>query len=244
MEKADKKKYNQYVSSSLIYDGDTRKKLEILGSIYKVFVFKANDIDSWKTVSEWTLIIKMWANTFEILFEEEDDVSLVWGDTQNEKLKVDLRICLKLHQDYYDIANIEFKKDGDKICTTKEDEAKTIVEGKTILISLCQYYNANINKAKNIKVVIGQFCGLKGVFKQVRLVAPGAYVVEKWGNTIKYPVNEKMVESFAEKLEQLFVFKSNISNAAKSLKDQLLEDDSQFGKIKAFPKLNDDLFIN
>ncbi|CEG73464.1 hypothetical protein RMATCC62417_08843 [Rhizopus microsporus] len=266
MKKADKlsslrEKYNLHITTSLTFGGDIRKKIEILAAVYKNFVFKKNDVKSWKTMSEWSIIIKLWVNIFEILFEEEDGISLVWGDTKNDQFKVDLRICLMLYSDKYDITNIEFKKNGGDIRATKEDAAKVLVEGKTILNSLSQYHNLNLQETKNIKVVVGQFCGLKGEFKQIRLVAPGAYMVDKWGGTIKYPINERMVDAFVDKLEQLFVFKDDILKKAESLKGRLLEDDSPFGsqsttedqsflkktyylsrKTKNFPKLNDDLF--
>lgn len=29
-------------------------------------------------MSEWSVIIKIWSNVFEVLFEEEEDVRLVW----------------------------------------------------------------------------------------------------------------------------------------------------------------------
>lgn len=64
-----------------------------------------------------------------------------------------------LYSDKYDITNIEFKKNGGDIRATKEDAAKVLVEGKTILNSLSQYHNLNLQETKNIKVVVGQFCG-------------------------------------------------------------------------------------
>ncbi|KAG1168480.1 hypothetical protein G6F70_009095 [Rhizopus microsporus] len=78
--------------------------------------------------------------------------------------------------------------------------------------------------------MLTDYClGLKGEFKQIRLVAPGAYMVDKWGGTIKYPINERMVDTFVDKLEQLFVFKDDILKKAENLKGRLLEDDSLFG---------------
>lgn len=97
-------------------------------------------------MSEWALIIKVWTNAFETLFEGEGGVSLVRGDTQNGKYKVDLRICLKFQQKCYDIANVELKKDENNAIAAKEDETKTIVEGKTILSSLCPHHNASFLK--------------------------------------------------------------------------------------------------
>ncbi|CEG84776.1 hypothetical protein RMATCC62417_18533 [Rhizopus microsporus] len=256
-----REKYNLYITTSLTYDGDKRKKIEILASIYKNLVFKKSGIDSWKTMSEWSIIIKLWASIFEILFEEEYGISLVWGDTKNEQFRVDLRICMTLYSENYDIANIEFKKNGEDVRSIKEDAAKVLVEGKTILNCLSQCHNLDLQETKKMKVIVGQFCGLKGAFKQIRLVAPGAYMVDKWGGTIKYPINEKMVDTFVDKLEQLFMFKDEILKEAKNLKDKLLEDDSSFGsqsttedqtflkktyylsrKTKNFPKLIDDLF--
>lgn len=45
---------------------------------YKNLTFREKDISSWKTMSEWSIIVKIWSNVFEILFEEEKDVRLVW----------------------------------------------------------------------------------------------------------------------------------------------------------------------
>lgn len=35
-------------------------------------------------------------------------------------------------------------------------------------------------------------------------------MIDKWGGTIKYPINEKMVDTFVDKLEQLFIFKVSL----------------------------------
>ncbi|KAI8979883.1 hypothetical protein BDB01DRAFT_797874 [Pilobolus umbonatus] len=253
-----REKYNIYVTSSLVFDGDVRKKLEVLASVYKNFVFKKNNIDSWKTMSELSVIIKIWSNVFEVLFEEESDIRLVWGDTKNEKFKVDLRLCFIMNSKYYDLANIEFKKNSGN---QKEDEGKVLVEGKTILNSLSKYHNLDIDTAKELKVIVGQFCGLKGVFKQIRFAAPSAYMVDRWGKTIKYPVHEGMIDTFLVQLQQLIGFKDEIIKQAQDLKGRLLEDNSSFGsplavedqsfaketyylsrKARIFPKLNDDIF--
>ncbi|KAG1049013.1 hypothetical protein G6F43_008637 [Rhizopus delemar] len=251
-----REKYNLYVANSLKFDGDARKKFEIIASIYKNFVFRKNDIGSWKTMSEWSVIIKIWSNVFEVLFEEEEDVRL--GDAQNKKFKVDLRLCITMNSKHYDLANIEFKKDGNSM---KEDEAKVLVEGKTVLNCLSKYHDLDIYEAKKLKVIVGRFCGLKDVFRQVRFDEPGAYMANKWGKTIKYPINERMLDTFVDQLQQLFIFKDEIIKQAKHLKGRLLEDDSLFGspstvedqsfiketyylsrKIKIFPKLNEDIF--
>ncbi|EIE90535.1 hypothetical protein RO3G_15246 [Rhizopus delemar RA 99-880] len=229
-----REKYNLYVANSLKFDGDARKKFEIIASIYKNFVFRKNDIGSWKTMSEWS------------------------GDAQNKKFKVDLRLCITMNSKHNDLANIEFKKDGNSM---KEDEAKVLVEGKTVLNCLSKYHDLDIYEAKKLKVIVGRFCGLKDVFKQVRFGEPGAYMANKRGKTIKYPINERMLDTFVDQLQQLFIFKDEIIKQAKHLKGRLLEDDSLFGspstvedqsfiketyylsrKIKIFPKLNEDIF--
>ncbi|KAI7905916.1 uncharacterized protein BX663DRAFT_429035 [Cokeromyces recurvatus] len=244
MKEADKtsiqgEKYNLYVTNSLVFDGDVRKKFEIFASIYKNFVFKKNDISPWKAMSEW-------------------------GDTQNEKFKVNLRLCIIMNSKYYDLANIQFKRNSGNM---KEDESKVLVKGKTILNCLSRYHNLDIYRAKKLKVIVGQFCGnfilykLKGVFKQIRFGAPSAYMVDKWGKTIKYPINEGMIDTFVDQLQQLFAFKDEVIKQAENLKGRLLEDDSSFGppltvedqsfaketyylgrKTKIFPKLKEDIF--
>ncbi|CAO3647419.1 unnamed protein product [Mucor hiemalis] len=143
-----------------------------------------------------------------------------------------------------------------------EDEGKVLVEGKAIVNSLSNSYNCNLEKAKNLEVVVGQFCGLKGVFKKVQLVAPGAYLGSKWGSTLRYPIGEHMIDNFVHgTMLHLFAFKEKMVKDAESLKQTLLQDNSLFGsqevledqyfrkeiyylsrKMQKFPKLNDDLF--
>lgn len=61
-----------------------------------------------------------------------------------------------MNSKHYDLANIEFKKNSDNM---KEDEAKVLVEGKTILNCLSKHHNLDFYKAKKLKVIVGQFCG-------------------------------------------------------------------------------------
>lgn len=112
----------------------------------------------------------------------------------NDKFKVDLRICLSYNNKDYDLFNLELKKDGNISQSITEVEGKVLVEGKTILNSLCEKYNSNLEGAKKLEVLVGQFCGLKGIFKGVALIAPGAYQGYKWGKTLKYPIREKMID--------------------------------------------------
>lgn len=151
-----------------------------------------------------------------------------------------------MNSKHNDLANIEFKKDGNSM---KEDEAKVLVEGKTVLNCLSKYHDLDIYEAKKLKVIVGRFCGnfilykykerrenntsaifrwsmcgdalnkiltnyiflgLKDVFKQVRFGEPGAYMANKRGKTIKYPINERMLDTFVDQLQQLFIFKVSL----------------------------------
>lgn len=105
-----REKYNMFLISSTKYDGDIRKMLDILAFIYKGYVYSKND--RWRDMSEYSIIIKLWSFIFETISEEESNIRLLWGKTKNNKFKVDLRICLYQNNKYYDISNVESKKDG------------------------------------------------------------------------------------------------------------------------------------
>ena len=64
----------------------------------------------------------------------------------------------------------------------------------------------------NDNVVKMQFSlGLKVVFSELRLTAPGCYMPAQYGRTIKYPHNKQSAKTFGEKsLEQLFCYKVHL----------------------------------
>jgi hypothetical protein len=68
-------------------------------------------LDSWKALFEWSSIVKIWSDLLEIVFEETD-IELIWGDTLNNSIKVDLSLCLRFENGVRDIENIEFKKNS------------------------------------------------------------------------------------------------------------------------------------
>lgn len=72
-----KERYDFFLVSSVDYDDDIRKKIDILAFIYKGYVFKKND--EWRGMSEYSIIIKLWSFIFETLFEQESDIRLLWG---------------------------------------------------------------------------------------------------------------------------------------------------------------------
>ncbi|OAD72044.1 hypothetical protein PHYBLDRAFT_68687 [Phycomyces blakesleeanus NRRL 1555(-)] len=113
-------KYKFYITQSFDLDGDDRKRLIIIAHIYNLLSHKKDDIQRWKTMSECSLIIKIWSNIFETLFEGSI-VNLIWGDTLNNSFKVDLRLCLSVEGKNYDISNIEFKKQGKEQRLVKTD---------------------------------------------------------------------------------------------------------------------------
>lgn len=84
------------------------------------------------------------------------------------------RICLHFNNNYYDISNVEFKKDGNSSQSIREGEGKVLVEEKTIFNGLFQIHNCNLDKARKIKVLVAQICGLQGI---VRSVGPSLYTV-------------------------------------------------------------------
>lgn len=133
--------------------------LDILAYLHKAYAF--NKHQEWRKISEHSIIIKLWSYLFEALFEEESDIELVWGETMNEKFKVDLRICLRFDNKNFDLSNIEFKKDGDSSQSMLKDEGKVLVEGKTIFNNWCKINNCGLEGAKKMEVIVGQFCGLK-----------------------------------------------------------------------------------
>ncbi|KAI7897516.1 uncharacterized protein BX663DRAFT_533786 [Cokeromyces recurvatus] len=116
-------KYNLYIITSLKFDGDIRKKFEILTAIYKSIVFKMNDAYCWKTMSEWS-------------------------NTKHNNFRVNLRLCRTLKVNNYDISNIEFKKNGIDSRSVKENEGKVRVEGKTILNCFSQHYNLDFSQGQ------------------------------------------------------------------------------------------------
>lgn len=143
---------------------------------------------------------------------------------------MDLQICLKFGNKNYDLSNIEFKKDGDSSQSLLEDAGKVLVEGKTILNNLSKMYNCNLDEAKELEVIVGQFYGVKGIFRSIELIAPGAYRGGTWGKTLRYPISEWMISAFATgTLSQLFAFKDKVVKDAFTLNQALMEDDSSFG---------------
>ncbi|KAL0146238.1 hypothetical protein V8B55DRAFT_1559980 [Mucor lusitanicus] len=237
------------------------EKISIMSEIYKVLSRKNNFLEKWSSSSEWTLIIKLWSRIFETLFEDTI-INLVWGDTKNDTFKVDLRLCLEFKKKMYDISNIEFKKNGNGPGLIKKDGAKVLNEGKAILNSLIEEYNFDFEEAKNKKVIVGQICGLKAVFSELRLAAPGCYMPSQFGRTIKYPYNGQRAKGFSSGgLEQLFCYKNAIVKEANMLKNTLVKDSSEFGsqstiadkyflkqcyiipdKAVKWPKVNDDFY--
>jgi hypothetical protein len=87
-------------------------------------------LESWRTLSEWSSIIKIWSDLFETVVE------LIWGETLNDTMKVDLRLCLQFENNDYDTANVEFKKNSKNTKLVHEDEVKVLVEGKAIFNKL------------------------------------------------------------------------------------------------------------
>lgn len=171
-------------------------------------------LESWRTLSEWSSIVKIWSDLFEVAFEETD-VELIWGDTLNDKLKVDLRLCLRYENKDYDIANIEFKKNSKNRNLVVEDEVKVLIEGKSIANKLVNIYNMDFEESKKIKVLTGQIIGLRGMLKELTIVAPGAYVAQSFGKTIKYPTSDDKLKLFVEQgLQLIFVFKDHVVREA------------------------------
>ncbi|KAG1468509.1 hypothetical protein G6F56_003792 [Rhizopus delemar] len=222
-------RYAYFTTNQFNHLGDNRIKMSIMATIYKVLSHENSILAKWKSASEWTLIVKIWSNIFESLFEDTA-IDLVWGDTKNELLKVDLRLCLNYGGKLYDLSNIEFKKNGNEQKLVKADSAKVLIEGKTIMNKLFEIYNVDFQEATKMKIVVGQACGLKLVFSELRLNAPGCYMPAQYGRTIKYPYNNQSAKTFGEKsLEQLFCYKEMILEEARSLKSNLQKDDSNFG---------------
>ncbi|KAI8387547.1 hypothetical protein BD560DRAFT_119291 [Blakeslea trispora] len=225
----DQQKYKFLTIESFDLTGDNQKKISIMSEIYKVLSRKNNFLEKWNRSSEWTLIIKLWSRIFETLFEDTV-VDLVWGDTKNETFKVDLRLCLEFDKKMYDISNIEFKKNGNEPGQVKKDGAKVLNEGKSILNRLIEEYNLDFEEAKEKKIFVAQICGLKAVFSQLRLAAPGCYMPSHFGRTLKYPYNGQRAKGFCrEGLEQLFCYKNEVVKEANMLKNALVKDSSEFG---------------
>ncbi|CEP19348.1 hypothetical protein [Parasitella parasitica] len=255
------KKRQHFVCASFDSYHDDKKRLEIIGSIYKNLTTRKKILESWRTLSEWSSIVKIWSDLFEVAFEETN-VELIWGDTLNDKLKVDLRLCLRYENKDYDIANIEFKKNSKNRNLVVEDEVKVLIEGKSIANKLVNIYNMDFEESKKIKVLTGQIVGLRGMLKELTIVAPGAYVAQSFGKTIKYPISDDKLKLFVEQgLQLIFVFKDHVVREAERLKSRLTEEDNGFGSqstdedqgflknvwrvkkdAKKFPPVHEDIF--
>lgn len=74
----------------------------IVAHFYNLLTHKKKDLENWKQFSEWSGIIKLWANIFEILFEDTE-INLLWGDTVNEVFRIDLRLCVTMNNKKYRI---------------------------------------------------------------------------------------------------------------------------------------------
>lgn len=95
-----------------------------MASLYKLIIHREDDIKSWRSMSEWSNIVKIWANVFETTFEQ------------------------------------------------------TVTKG------------------------------LRAVFKQIILVALGAYFVRKYDHTVVHPPNPTKIKQFQlDDLKQLFFFR-------------------------------------
>ncbi|KAL0074507.1 hypothetical protein F4703DRAFT_1798956 [Phycomyces blakesleeanus] len=254
-------KYKFYITQSFDLDGDDRKRLIIIAHIYNLLSHKKDDIQRWKTMSECSLIIKIWSNIFETLFEGSI-VNLIWGDTLNNSFKVDLRLCLSVEGKNHNISNIEFKKQGKEQRLVKTDACKVLLEAKSILNSIIKRSSLSLKVAKKRIIINGQVCGLKAIFTELRLAAPGCYVTSHFGRTIKVPLTDDKAIKFTEdNLEQLLCYKELVVKEAEEMRAILLQDTSNFGsqssieehgfiketyvissKSKIFPKLHEDFY--
>ncbi|RCH88375.1 hypothetical protein CU098_009171 [Rhizopus stolonifer] len=69
--------------------------------------------------------------------------------------------------------------------------------------------------------------GLRAVFKQIILVAPGAYFVRKYDHTVVHPPNPTKIKQFQlDDLKQLFFL---VVKEAERTNEVLLQDDYSFG---------------
>lgn len=178
-----------------------------MAHFYNLLTHKKKGLENWKQFSEWSGIIKPWANIFEILFEDTE-INLLWGDTVNEVFRVDLRLCVTINNKNYDISNIEFKKNGNDARLVREDQAKVLSEGKLIINQLCKVHNLSLEEGLKKKAVVGQIRGLKAILLELRLVASGCYMPLIFDRTIKFPVSDDKVQRFIDgNLEQLFAYK-------------------------------------
>ncbi|KAI8052567.1 uncharacterized protein B0P05DRAFT_561973 [Gilbertella persicaria] len=201
-----KQKYKFLAIKSFSFSGDDSKKLSIMANIYKLISQEKSILDHWQSSSEWTIIIKIWANVFETLFEDTM-IELIWGDTKNDPFKIDLRLCVVVDKKKHDVSNTEFKKNGNR-SERKKDTAKLLTEGKQILNGFIKLHNLDLEESKKKKSMVVQVCGLKALITEVRLVAPGCYMPNQFGKTLKYPYDLKSAKLFLEQsLQQLFAYK-------------------------------------
>lgn len=121
---------------------------------------------------------------------EGADVELIWGDTLNDELEVDLRLCLRYENKNCVLAYIEFKKNSKNASLVVEDGVKVLPEGKSIANKRVSTYNMNFEESRNIRGLTGQIVGLRDVLKELAIVAPGAYVAQSFRKTMKYPTKD------------------------------------------------------
>lgn len=106
------------------------------------------------------------------------------------------------------------------------------------------------------------FIGLKAVFHELQLTAPGCYMASTFGRTVKIPVDDRRSHIFmTDGLEQLFAYKDFVVGEAEKLNNALLDDRGDFGsqstveeqnflknpyiiseKANIFPQLPDDIY--
>ncbi|RCH79655.1 hypothetical protein CU098_005772 [Rhizopus stolonifer] len=255
-----KQKYKFLAIKSFSFSGDDSKKLSIMANIYKLISQEKSILDHWQSSSEWTIIIKIWANVFETLFEDTM-IELIWGDTKNDPFKIDLRLCVVVDKKKHDVSNTEFKKNGNR-SERKKDTAKLLTEGKQILNELIKLHNLDLEESKKKRSMVVQVCGLKALITEVRLVAPGCYMPNQFGKTLKYPYDLKSAKLFLKQsLQQLFAYKDHVIEEAQLIRGALRKDTSSLGSttatedqyfikqvyhvqdsMKTWPKMNNDIF--
>ncbi|KAF7720480.1 hypothetical protein EC973_008186 [Apophysomyces ossiformis] len=229
-----------------------RRMYRIYSRMMEAYAYRQADFNNWKNMTEKDIMMKFYLPIFEILFENSP-IQTRLGESENSEsrevrkvrehadsrgaYKVDLRLVIHRSNKWYDVANMEFAKNGDVVKKNVSDAAKFMVEGKCILDQIVRIARLSEEKAKKICVVNLQICAMKAALMGLKLRKNGEeYVAQKLGPTMRYPTSEDRLPIFFKTmLPYLFYMKEQAEKNALMIQSGLNHDSSKFGSQSPTP---------
>lgn len=178
--------------------------------------------------SEADIMIKIWADIFEVLFYNTGiyirwgEKGLTTGETDCIMFKLDAKLVLIYNNNEYPVSCMEFAPySGPK--KIKTDRSKLLVEAKT-LYNLTMGLNKN-KENESLNIVNVQIMGLEGHILSVKLVDDYLYVAESIQSfTLPSTVSELKNNSKAT-IKYFCDFKQHVLDTANVVKQTLIDEE-------------------